>query len=370
MNRQRLRHFLTAGVYVLTLGGFLVANVIIPHPTVSLSERRELAPFPALSVSGLLNGSFAKGFDSYATDAFTLRERFKALHAIVVFSVFNQTDDNGLYVDDSGVGRFERLNEVEYRLSALKISKVANTLPGMRFYVCIVPDKSLFAHESYPGYDPQAARGILTRELEAFRYIDLTGVLDATKYYTGDLHWDQTRILDVTEALLKEMDALGDFHEIVTSVAGQFKGVYASQLPLSSESDLMTYATGGYLDEALAWFLNSRTMEYDPGAVYDLEAFNGRDPYDLFLSGAQGVVILENPLQTNGRELYLFRDSFGSSIAPLLLSGYQKVTLIDLRYIDSRLLESQVDFSENGDFLFLYGSGVLNNSSVLRVPMP
>ena len=65
-------------------------------------------------------------------------------------------------------------------------------------------------------------------------------------------------------------------------------------------------------------------------------------------------------LGTN-KELLLFRDSFGSSIAPLLVENYSKITLIDLRYISSMILDKYIDFKEQ-DVLFLYSTVVLNQN--------
>ena len=59
-----------------------------------------------------------------------------------------------------------------------------------------------------------------------------------------------------------------------------------------------------------------------------------------------------------------FRDSFGSSIAPLLIENYRKITLIDFRYINEKLIEQYIKF-ENQDILFLYSVPVLN-SGILK----
>ena len=66
----------------------------------------------------------------------------------------------------------------------------------------------------------------------------------------------------------------------------------------------------------------------------------------------------------NGKkELILFRDSFGSSIAPLLAEGYSKVTLVDIRYIRWERLEQFVDFKDK-DVLFLYSTALLNHNEI------
>ena len=99
--------------------------------------------------------------------------------------------------------------------------------------------------------------------------------------------------------------------------------------------------------------------------LYNLEKANGGKPYDLFLSGPQGIQIMENPKGPAGKELVIFRDSFGSSLAPLLLEGYSKITLVDLRYVFSHTLDQYVDFTDQ-DVLFLYSSLLLNNSLSLK----
>ena len=100
-------------------------------------------------------------------------------------------------------------------------------------------------------------------------------------------------------------------------------------------------------------------------AVYDMDKANGRDPYEMFLSGNQSVVTIRNEKNKDGKRLIIFRDSFGSSIAPLFSKGYSEIVLIDLRHISSELLGEFVNF-ENADVLFLYSTLLLNNSLSIR----
>ena len=86
----------------------------------------------------------------------------------------------------------------------------------------------------------------------------------------------------------------------------------------------------------------------------------------LFLSGANALLTIENPNAETDRELYIFRDSFGSSISPLFAEGYAKVTVIDIRYVQSAFLGNLIDFTEGSDVLFLYSTGMLNSSLGLR----
>ena len=77
------------------------------------------------------------------------------------------------------------------------------------------------------------------------------------------------------------------------------------------------------------------------------------------------MLTVENPAAGNHRELIVFRDSFGSSLAPLLVPGYSKVTLLDIRYLPTDFLSQAVEFRDQ-DVLFLYSTQVLNQSAMLK----
>ena len=91
----------------------------------------------------------------------------------------------------------------------------------------------------------------------------------------------------------------------------------------------------------------------------------GRDPYEMFLAGPKSLLTVKNTRAATDRRLIIFRDSFGSSIAPLLFEGYAEIALIDIRYLSSEMLRNFVEF-DNCDVLFLYSTLVLNNSETLK----
>ena len=101
------------------------------------------------------------------------------------------------------------------------------------------------------------------------------------------------------------------------------------------------------------------------GSVYDMTKLDSRDLYDVFLSGSRSLLTVENPAAETDRELIVFRDSFGSAMVPLLVQGYARVTLVDVRYIQIDLLDRFVEF-QGQDVLFLYSTLVLNNSETIK----
>ena len=139
-----------------------------------------------------------------------------------------------------------------------------------------------------------------------------------------------------------------------------FYGSYYGQLGLNVEPDKLTYLTNEIIE-------NAKVKDYDSKTetIYEIESLGKMDSYDVFLSGATSIIEITNDSSTTEKELIIFRDSFSSSLTPLLIKSYKKVTLIDLRYINSNLLTNYIEFN-NQDILFLYNSTIINNSEMLK----
>jgi len=142
-----------------------------------------------------------------------------------------------------------------------------------------------------------------------------------------------------------------------------FYGVYYGQLALPVKPDTLYYMTSDTLNSCVVTSYNTGLPVEKP--LYNMEAATGRDPYEMFLCGSDALVTIENPNAETDKELIVFRDSFGSSLIPLLAEGYAKITVVDIRYVQSAMLGNLVEF-KGQDVLFLYSTLVLNNSMGLR----
>ena len=139
-----------------------------------------------------------------------------------------------------------------------------------------------------------------------------------------------------------------------------FTGVYYGQAALPLAQETMYYLTSPLLQSASVTHADGSVTK-----VYDEVKLGSRDLYDFFLSGSEPLLTIENPDADTEKELVLFRDSFGSSLAPLLAEGYKTITLVDIRYLGSPMLGRMLDF-HGQDVLFLYSTGVLNHSETLK----
>ena len=352
---KKISNLLITLLFCLALAAGLLGLVFVPSPEVLQSERRKPAAPP--SFSSLRDGTWMTKFESYLADKFPLREQLRTLRAFTTLYLFRQTDKDGLYLENGHAGKFEALNEKEARRAAKIVAGLAANYTEQQVYYAVIPDKSIYARRKFPGFEPARLREIIMPLLTGLTEIDLVPALSLNSYYRTDLHWDQANIRPVVEALGAAMGFTPRW-DFSPQKLGLFHGVYAGQMALPMRPDEMTVLNG--MGEISAQYFDTKAGGFVPGPVYHEDKVTGRDPYDVFLNGAQALITLDNPEASGERELYLFRDSFGSSIAPLLTPYYSRVTLIDLRYINARILPEYVDFAPGADVLFLCGWQAFN----------
>lgn len=292
-----------------------------------------------------------------------------SLGDLTALEVFDRTEPEGVY----RVG--DHLVQAEPQLEPAMVDHAAQVFQSVydtcleesqgRVWLAVIPGKHAFLAGDRPSLDYAALTAGLVDRAPFLTPIDLSGVLTLDNYYRTDAHWRQETLGPVAALLAETMGAAAPSAAGETRVFTEtFRGNYlrATDLPLAG--DTLRYGTSP-ATEAAAVTAIDLMGGLSGGMVYDFSAAWGRDPYDLFLSGAQGLLVVEDPTAETDRELVIFRDSFASSLAPLLLGSYHRITLVDLRYLPSQLLGEYVDF-HGQDVLFLYSSLLLNNSLSLR----
>lgn len=334
---------------------------------VSEAERRSLAQFPA--DASVLSGEFMGDFESYALDQFPFRDGFRRIKAEFHYNVLRQGDNNGIYIAGGHAAKLEYpLNQTSVANAAAHFSGIYEDYlkdSGSKAYFSIVPDKGYYLAQAngYPAMDYAALFEAVEEAAHWATFVDITDTLSADDYYRTDTHWRQERLLAAAEKLCDAMgvEAPDESDYTQTAVEKPFYGVYYGQAALPMEAETLYIMESELLKGCTVY--NHETGAHT--AVYDMEKLDSRDLYDVFLSGAAALLTIENPAGEPGRELIVFRDSFGSSLTPLLVQGYERVTLVDTRYIARDLLGEYVDF-HGQDVLFLYSTSVINNSSTLK----
>ena len=364
---KRMRHWglcLIAGVWLL-LCAFAWFK---PADARSEAERRPLAQFPKCTIDRVLSGSFMSGFSDYAADQFPLRESFRGLKAVVNKYALGQLDTNGIYIAQGHAAKMDSsLNDASLEHAVAHFNGLYESWLTQcgKIVFAIVPDKGYYLAESsdHLSLDYDALFDRMEEVLDWAEFVDITGELSLDSYYRTDTHWRQEAIPGVARRLLGALGsgspALPDYE--IRTVDRPFYGVYYGQAALPMEPDTICLLTNETLDGCSVYSVDTGLTT----AVYDMDKLDSADLYEIYLSGGMAIQQITNPAGDPGKRLIVFRDSFGSSLTPLLLDSYGQVTLVDTRYISPSLLGDYVNF-EGADVLLLYSTLVLNSSAALR----
>ncbi|MEG0774181.1 DHHW family protein [Clostridium sp.] len=366
--KNNVKNIAVTVCFIMITCGFMLTNIIMQDAEFSYSERRRLAGNPPYSFEKLISGDLFEEYENYFLDQFVFRDSFRSLKALTSRYLFKQKDNNGLYMVDESIYKMEYpLNEKAIMNAAKKLNEVySKYLTGKNVSYAIIPDKNYFtaSQNGYLTMDYNRILEIMNENVYNMNYIDLFSTMDIKDFYKTDIHWSQDKIIDIAHKILKEMgnDVLASDYQYEEKRLYPFYGSYYGQAALNLDPDTMVYLTNSIIENAVV----SDPIHKEYSKVYMIDKFRDIDSYNLFLSGAKSVISVTNPACDKDKELIIFRDSFGSSIAPLLIGEYSKTTLVDLRYIGTDILGDYVDFSEAQDILFLYNTQILNNSYMLK----
>ncbi len=349
--------------FLLVIIIMLIANLIEQDKEVSLAERRRLQQFPKFSINQLFKGTFFEKFEKYTMDQFVQREAFRSLKTRMEIGVLKKQDSNNIYEHDGKlIEQIYPLNEK----SVVNLTKKMNEInqryvkENNKVYYTIVPDKNYFANTNHLKLDYQKLQDMMAEDLKWAEYIDIFDCLDLSCYYATDSHWKQETLQKVVNKIDTKMDLKIQNNYEEKSVI-DFKGVYAGQFPIEIGKDEIRILTNEVIE-------NCTVYNYETGKktkIYNMNKINAPDKYDIYLSGATPLLTIENPKVKQNKELIVFRDSYGSSLVPLLVKEYSKITLIDTRYISPKILGEYVEF-QNNDVLFIYSTLLINNSTSLK----
>ena len=340
-----------------------------PAKAASEAERRPLAQFPELSQQTISEGKFMTAFEDYTLDQFPGRDLFRRIKSLTHYYALQQKDNNGIYIVDGYAAKLDYpVNTDALNHALTRLNYVYETYlkeQGSKVYMSVIPDKGYYLAEAngYPAMDYTQLFDTVKQALPFATHIDITDCLSAEDYYFTDTHWRQEALLPTAQKLTAAMGVTAPAAEDLTKteISRPFYGVYYGQAALPMDPETMYILESELLKDCQVY--NFERGNYTP--VYDMDKVSGKDPYDVFLSGAQSLLRIENPKATTDKELIVFRDSFGSSITPLLAQDYKSVTLVDIRYMDSRMLGRFLDF-HGQDVLFLYSTLVLNSGTTLK----
>lgn len=360
---DKIKNIVVTVVFLSTIIGLSIVNILKQDTEISISERRKLEQFPNFSISKLFDGSFFTKFDKYAMDQFVQRDEFRRLKVGVEFNLLKKQNYNNIYKYN------DYLIEQTYKLNEKSVINVANKINQIKemyltsdnnIYFSIIPDKNYFVNEGNLKIDYSKLENIMLQNLSDIKYIKIFDMLELSDYYKTDTHWKQENLVEIANEIATEMnvDVNTQYEKIKI---GDFKGVYASQVPIKTKNDEIYILKNDMLESCTVYnYENNKQTK-----IYDMGKKNSLDKYEIYLSGATPLLTIENSQSSSKKELIVFRDSFASSLIPLLVQAYSKITVIDTRYMSPKIINNYIEFHDQ-DILFIYSTLIMNNSSSLK----
>ena len=340
--------------YIFT---FSIFGIILKDQEISYTERRKLQDFPKFT----LDNEYINKIDKYLLDHFPLRDKFRSVKANFNYYVLQRLDNNNIYLKDNYI--FKSNYPTNIKSISNFINHVNNTSVNFKnnnIYLMVIPDKNYYLNEdNFLSIDYNYIYNEISK-LNVLN-IDVREVLSLEDYYETDTHWKQEKLEKVIKKMSKKMKF--DYKKEIykENVYNNFYGVYYGESAISRKAEKLIYLTNNNLDKLKVSYLENKNLN----TIYNLDKLESIDSYEVYLDGASSFLEIYNNSSNTDKELIVFRDSFASSLIPLLTSYYKKITLIDNRYITS---SNYLDLIENNnqDILFIYSTLIVNNSFSLK----
>ena len=336
---------------------FMSLHISFKDKEISETERRKLSTFPKIE----LTNKYITKLDKYLLDHFPFRDNFRSVKATYNYNIMNKYDNNDIYLKDNYIYKSDYpTNNKSIQNFKETIKYLSDLFSESNKYIMIIPDKNYylesdnFLHIDYDYiYDE-------IRKLN-MEQIDIRNLLNINDYYQTDTHWKQENILKVVYKMGDKLNFKYKPLNYNKNSIDNFYGVYYGESAIKSNAEKLTYLSNDITENADVYYLENPNLK----KIYNSSKLSGLDPYEVYLDGASSYIEIYNKDISNDKEIIIFRDSFGSSLIPLLIPYYSKITVVDNRYIKSDNFMNMIE-NKDVDVLFMYSTLIVNNSFTLK----
>lgn len=345
-------------ILAFTIGDFYNQDRLL-----SETENRLLAQKPEVSLETILDGSFAKDYEEYVTDQFVGRDKWITVKTYTDVAM-QKKDINGVYLGkDDYLIELHDQNNYPQELVEQKLQLLEQLVDTWNADVMLVPTADNILTEKYP----VSARSMVFDQGEFLEqvfnrvggehYIDAYEALLANRardiYYKTDHHWTTAGAFYGYQAWAEKKRQLPrgyspDYTEVVSD---DFRGTLYSKIHLKTKPDeISVFPITRKMDVKLVY-----DHQKESHSFYEEAYLDTKNQYGYFLDDNHALVEIETG-NANGRTLFLIKDSYANCMVPLLAFHYEKIYVVDLRYMNGRLLPFMEQCEpENGmDVLVLY----------------
>lgn len=376
--------------FCVMLGFFTLYGFYVPDREMSENENRVLAGMPELTLSGVLDGSFMKDFETYLSDQFPFRDE-----AIYIKSftdrLWGKKQENGVYIGKDGFLFDEPASYSKNKMKALaeKINALSEKNSKLNTVFALVPNSSYIYSDKLPDYlvlpdQKKQIKDFYSRLDESIKTVNTVSPLLKVKetgdaFYRTDHHWTTRGAYSV---FLKTASKLGintkgikyEFHTVSTHFEGTLKSKSLSQKAKDRLEVCFPENSQG------TYYIEFSGTPKKRASLFFEEKLKEKNKYEVFLGGNYAKVTVTTDLLDyskmpvveasymsylpESRKLLVVKDSYANCMIPMLTPYFTKIVIVDPRYMTENLHQvlNDDDFT---DLLFLYNANTLFSDSSL-----
>jgi hypothetical protein len=372
-------------MFVVIILSFPIATfVFMPKEDTAFSENENkfLARLVPPTGSSIAAGRFMTGFDEWFADRFMFREELIRLQNQLE-RLQGKTEINGVFTVDNRMilswrgkdSTDEELPDLDETLKSIDSFSERLSQTGTESYIMLIPSSQEIYMDLLPANSHVGSQSALIKHcydsLENLTSIDVMTYLsensDSYIYYRTDHHWTTFGAYWGYFAASKRLAVtpydLGWFD--VEHVSSDFRGtLFSKTLNFSVTPDVVSFYTLANSPPRVNLTINngSETTEHD--SLYFREFLTQKDKYAAFMGHNVPIMKITTDVESD-KSLLVFKDSFANCMLPFLANHYNKITVLDMRYINTDISEL-VELSEYEQVLFVYGAVEFSQDTGLR----
>jgi hypothetical protein len=330
---KKRKFYPTAALLFGFIAVMTAVDLASPVRSFSELENRSLKTSAKFSFEKLWSGEFQSRYEDVVTDQFAGRDGWITLKSLTE-SALLKTENNGVLYGKNGAlfGKLTGYDREQLEKNIGFVEEFAEEVGGVTFG--IIPSGYTYSPDQLPlGAGQVDQREVLSGLTygEAMQLLDADGILRAmdseSLYYNTDHHWRGTTVYAFYRAFCEQMGYTAFNGEQLTlrEIDGFYGTYYSKCKKAGTEPDTLTYYD-------LPFAVKTTVDGEEKDGWYDASAFDKRDKYAAFLYGNGGLTVLSREtVPENPKRLLLIKDSYSNALAPLFLSAFDEVYVVDLR---------------------------------------
>ncbi len=310
--------------------------------------------------------AFKDDFEKYLCDHIAGREVWvKTCNELQTMA--GKKEINNVYtVDGQMLQTFKSYDKENVDGAINAINLFAERHPNMPVSFMLAPTSQEFFSNKIPSYtgllSEKAFIDDVYKKMENITTIDclstLSGHADEYIYYRTDHHWTSLGAYYAYASAAKTLgySAYGASAFNIETASSDFRGtLYSSTLNDKITPDVIEYyhlKDGGPTIRLTTTDNSGKTLTND--SLYFRDYLKVKDKYSSFTGSNAPIVNIETDVD-NGKSLLLIKDSYAHSLVPFLANHYSKITMVDMRYLNTDL-NYFLDLNSYTQAMFMYNA--------------